>query len=117
MLTIKAVAQFVLLGCSWVFGVFQVREGTIVMSYLFTTLNVVQGVFIFCVYCLLNNKVRKEYWKCFDRIYRPNKAKTSDVSISTLTTANVMVLKTVNENSLKPDVSWMNSDMTETPQN
>ncbi|XP_072347263.1 adhesion G protein-coupled receptor E3-like isoform X2 [Scyliorhinus torazame] len=120
MLTIKAVAQFALLGCSWVFGVFQVQEGTIVMSYLFTTLNVVQGVFIFCVYCLLNSKVRKEYWKCFSRICRPNKAKMSDLSTSTLNTTNttnVVALKTVNVNSLKPDVSWMNSDVPETLQN
>ncbi|XP_078090897.1 putative adhesion G protein-coupled receptor E4P [Mustelus asterias] len=53
-LTFKAMAQFVMLGCSWIFGAFQIKADTIVMSYLFTIINVTQGVFIFCIYCLLN---------------------------------------------------------------
>ncbi|XP_067877063.1 adhesion G protein-coupled receptor E3-like isoform X4 [Heterodontus francisci] len=109
LLTFKAVAQFILLGCSWVFGLFQVKEGSIVMSYLFTILNVVQGVFIFCVYCVLNKQVRKEYQKWFIRICQPKKTEMTDTCSSTLNISKTMALKTVDEPTARTEVSWMRS--------
>uniref|UniRef100_A0A8C0YRV7 Adhesion G protein-coupled receptor L2b, tandem duplicate 1 n=1 Tax=Cyprinus carpio carpio TaxID=630221 RepID=A0A8C0YRV7_CYPCA len=37
----------------------------IIMAYLFTIFNTLQGMFIFIFHCLLQKKVRKEYSKCF----------------------------------------------------
>ncbi|XP_041032873.1 adhesion G protein-coupled receptor E3-like [Carcharodon carcharias] len=113
MLTFKAMAQFILLGCSWVFGLFQINEGTIVMSYLFTMLNVVQGIFIFIVYCLLNNKVRREYRMWFNRIWQPKRIETPDKYSSTSNIYSVVVLTTTNEPIAKSEASWIKSDIEE----
>uniref|UniRef100_A0A3P9AB52 Adhesion G protein-coupled receptor L3 n=1 Tax=Esox lucius TaxID=8010 RepID=A0A3P9AB52_ESOLU len=37
---------------------------TIIMAYLFTIFNSLQGMFIFIFHCVLQKKVRKEYGKC-----------------------------------------------------
>ncbi|KAG8521284.1 Adhesion G protein-coupled receptor E2 [Galemys pyrenaicus] len=57
MLTFKATAQLFILGCTWLLGVLQVGPGAKVMAYLFTVINSLQGVFIFLVYCLLNQQI------------------------------------------------------------
>ncbi|XP_061079241.1 adhesion G protein-coupled receptor E3-like [Conger conger] len=54
----KIVAQFLILGCTWILGFFQ---RTSVLKYLFVILNSQQGTFIFIVHCLLNKEVREEY--------------------------------------------------------
>ncbi|XP_035392466.1 adhesion G protein-coupled receptor L2-like isoform X4 [Electrophorus electricus] len=54
-----------LLGLTWSFGLFFLNDSSIVMAYLFTTFNTLQGMFIFIFHCLLQKKVRKEYIKCF----------------------------------------------------
>uniref|UniRef100_A0A8C9KEW7 Adhesion G protein-coupled receptor E3 n=1 Tax=Panthera tigris altaica TaxID=74533 RepID=A0A8C9KEW7_PANTA len=59
MLTFKATAQLLILGCTWCLGVLQVGPAARVMAYLFTIINSLQGVFIFLVYCLLSQQVRK----------------------------------------------------------
>ncbi|XP_074206687.1 adhesion G protein-coupled receptor E5 isoform X4 [Camelus bactrianus] len=65
-LTITAIAQLVVLGCTWVFGLFLFDPQSWVLSYTFTILNCLQGLFLFVLYCLLNKKVREEYrkWAC-----------------------------------------------------
>ncbi|XP_055359980.1 adhesion G protein-coupled receptor L2-like isoform X13 [Betta splendens] len=60
-----AFALLCLLGLTWSFGLFFVNESSIVMAYLFTIFNMLQGMFIFIFHCLLQKKVRKEYSKCF----------------------------------------------------
>ncbi|KAM8926722.1 adhesion G protein-coupled receptor E4-like [Lycaon pictus] len=60
MLTFKAIAQLFILGCSWSIGFFLV-EGVLdpirsIVAYSFTIINVLQGVYIYLVYCLLNHK-------------------------------------------------------------
>ncbi|XP_072104420.1 adhesion G protein-coupled receptor E3-like isoform X3 [Mobula birostris] len=65
--TLAAFAQLILLGCTWIFGIFQFRKETIVMAYIFTIINSFQGMFIFILHCLLNKQVREEYRKCFCR--------------------------------------------------
>lgn len=58
-----AFAIEVLLGSTWVFGYFFVNEATVIMAYIFTVLNSLQGLFIFIFHCLLNKKIRFEYKK------------------------------------------------------
>uniref|UniRef100_A0A8C3TC14 Adhesion G protein-coupled receptor E1 n=1 Tax=Chelydra serpentina TaxID=8475 RepID=A0A8C3TC14_CHESE len=58
LLTFKAIAQGFVLGCTWIFGLFQVGPAATVMAYLFTIVNSLQGAFIFLVHCLLNRQVR-----------------------------------------------------------
>ncbi|XP_061696272.1 adhesion G protein-coupled receptor L2-like isoform X2 [Syngnathoides biaculeatus] len=60
-----AFALLCLLGLTWSFGLFFLNESSIVMAYLFTIFNTLQGMFIFIFHCLLQKKVRKEYGKCF----------------------------------------------------
>ncbi|KAL0993176.1 hypothetical protein UPYG_G00104300 [Umbra pygmaea] len=54
----KILAQFVILGCTWVLGLFQ---STMVFKYLFIVLNSQQGTFLYIVHCLFNKEVRDEY--------------------------------------------------------
>ncbi|XP_019906282.1 adhesion G protein-coupled receptor E1-like [Esox lucius] len=56
----KILAQFVILGCTWVLGLFQ---STIFFKYLFIVLNSQQGTFLYIVHCLFNQEVRNEYRK------------------------------------------------------
>ncbi|XP_048013046.1 adhesion G protein-coupled receptor L4-like isoform X2 [Megalobrama amblycephala] len=59
----KTLAQFVVLGCSWILGFF--TNGSKVLEILFLILNSQQGTFIFLIYCVLNNEVRQQYRNCF----------------------------------------------------
>ncbi|XP_051691796.2 adhesion G protein-coupled receptor E5 isoform X1 [Oryctolagus cuniculus] len=65
-LTVTAVAQLVVLGCTWVFGLFLFDPRSWLLSYVFTVLNCLQGAFLYVLHCLLNKKVREEYrkWAC-----------------------------------------------------
>lgn len=56
-LTITAIAQLFVLGCTWVFGLFLFDPHSWVLSYTFTILNCLQGLFLFVLHCLLNKKV------------------------------------------------------------
>lgn len=53
-----AFALLCLLGLTWSFGLFFLNESSIVMAYLFTIFNTLQGMFIFIFHCLLQKKVR-----------------------------------------------------------
>ncbi|XP_012923827.1 CD97 antigen isoform X8 [Heterocephalus glaber] len=66
MVTITAVAQLFVLGCTWGFGLFLFSPESwhsTVLAYVFTVLNCLQGAFLYLLHCLLNKKVREEYWK------------------------------------------------------
>ncbi|XP_037361902.1 adhesion G protein-coupled receptor E5 isoform X2 [Talpa occidentalis] len=65
-LTITAIAQLFVLGCTWVFGLFLLDTRSWLLTYTFTVLNCLQGLFLFVLHCLLNKKVREEYrkWAC-----------------------------------------------------
>ncbi|XP_058915735.1 adhesion G protein-coupled receptor E5 isoform X1 [Kogia breviceps] len=56
-LTITAIAQLFVLGCTWVFGLFLFDQRSWVLCYTFSILNCLQGLFLFVLYCLLNKKV------------------------------------------------------------
>ncbi|XP_048062976.1 adhesion G protein-coupled receptor E3-like [Megalobrama amblycephala] len=62
-MTFKTLAQFVVLGCSWILGFF--TNGSKELEILFLILNSQQGTFIFLVYCVLNIEVRQQYRKFF----------------------------------------------------
>ncbi|XP_048009721.1 adhesion G protein-coupled receptor E3-like [Megalobrama amblycephala] len=62
-MTFKTLAQFVVLGCSWILGFF--TNGRKELEIIFLILNSQQGTFIFLVYCILNNEVRQQYRNCF----------------------------------------------------
>ncbi|KAM9241635.1 adhesion G protein-coupled receptor E3-like [Dugong dugon] len=74
MLTFKAMAQLFLLGCSWCLGFFLVESVKepfrSVTAYAFTIINVLQGVYIYIIHCLLNQQVREEYKKWLTRMSR-----------------------------------------------
>uniref|UniRef100_A0A673VGP8 Adhesion G protein-coupled receptor E2 n=1 Tax=Suricata suricatta TaxID=37032 RepID=A0A673VGP8_SURSU len=81
MLTFKATAQLLILGCTWCLGILQVGPAAHVMAYLFTIINSLQGVFIFLVYCLLSKQVREQYRKWF-RGARKSKAESEKYTLS-----------------------------------
>uniref|UniRef100_A0A3Q1ATY4 Adhesion G protein-coupled receptor E8 n=1 Tax=Amphiprion ocellaris TaxID=80972 RepID=A0A3Q1ATY4_AMPOC len=56
----KILAQFVILGCTWILGLYQTN---LFFQVLFIVLNSQQGTFLFIVHCLLNKEVRDEYIK------------------------------------------------------
>lgn len=58
-----AVVLIVLLGLTWGFGLFYVNKQSVVMAYIFTVCNSLQGLFIFIFHCIMNEKVCKEYKK------------------------------------------------------
>ncbi|XP_067308360.1 adhesion G protein-coupled receptor L2-like isoform X6 [Pseudorasbora parva] len=60
-----AFALLCLLCLTWSFGLFFLNDSSVIMAYLFTIFNTLQGMFIFIFHCLLQKKVRKEYSKCF----------------------------------------------------
>ncbi|XP_047659577.1 adhesion G protein-coupled receptor E1-like [Tachysurus fulvidraco] len=69
---IKSLAQFVILGCYWIFVYIPSNDGVLINIFLF--LNYQQGIFIFLVHCLLNHEVRQQYRKfvcvcfCFKKL-------------------------------------------------
>ncbi|XP_052463631.1 adhesion G protein-coupled receptor E1 isoform X22 [Carassius gibelio] len=65
-LVFKTLAQFVVLGCSWILGFF--TNDSKVLEILFLILNSQQGTFIFLIYGVLNNKVMQQYRKFFRRL-------------------------------------------------
>ncbi|XP_069801940.1 adhesion G protein-coupled receptor E3-like [Dendropsophus ebraccatus] len=79
-LTFKALAQVFILGCTWVIGYFQFGSHSLVIAYIFTICNSLQGVYIFLVHCLFNNQVKQEYRKVFFRPWKRGKPSSSDGS-------------------------------------
>ncbi|XP_028311435.1 adhesion G protein-coupled receptor E2-like [Gouania willdenowi] len=65
----KIVAQFVILGCTWVLGLYQTN---LFFQVLFIVLNSQQGTFLYIVHCLLNKEVREEYIKWLTCSFRTN---------------------------------------------
>ncbi|XP_037647114.1 adhesion G protein-coupled receptor E2-like isoform X2 [Sebastes umbrosus] len=58
LIVFKIVAQFVILGCTWILGLYQTN---VFFRFLFIVFNSQQGTFLFIVHCLLNKEVREEY--------------------------------------------------------
>uniref|UniRef100_A0A8C4Z1Y9 Uncharacterized protein n=1 Tax=Gadus morhua TaxID=8049 RepID=A0A8C4Z1Y9_GADMO len=60
LIVFKILAQSVILGCTWILGLYQAN---LFFQVLFILLNSQQGTFLFIVHCLLNKEVRGEYIK------------------------------------------------------
>ncbi|XP_029998089.1 adhesion G protein-coupled receptor E2-like [Sphaeramia orbicularis] len=58
LIVFKIVAQFFILGCTWILGLYQTN---LFFQVLFIFLNSQQGTFLFIVHCVLNKEVREEY--------------------------------------------------------
>ncbi|XP_075758340.1 adhesion G protein-coupled receptor E5 isoform X2 [Pelodiscus sinensis] len=84
-LTLTAIAQLCILGITWMVGMFQFSQHTLVFSYVFTILNSFQGLFIFLLHCLLKQQVRDEYrrWLCCGRLKERTKYSEFSSSMST----------------------------------
>ncbi|XP_075831785.1 adhesion G protein-coupled receptor E3 isoform X2 [Microtus pennsylvanicus] len=86
-MTFKAIVQLFVLGCSWGIGFFMVIEFgktvKLIIAYLFTIINVLQGVLIFVVHCLLNRQVRTEYKKWFRKMHKGIETESTEMSCST----------------------------------
>lgn len=99
-MTFKAIVQLFVLGCSWGIGLFIFFEVgktvRLIFAYLFTIINVLQGVLIFLVHCLLNRQVRMEYKKWFHRLQRETESESTELSHSTTHTKMGSSLKTEN---------------------
>ncbi|XP_060711048.1 adhesion G protein-coupled receptor E1-like isoform X3 [Hemiscyllium ocellatum] len=94
--TFTAIAQLCLLGCTWIFGMLHFQENTIVMAYVFTVINSLQGAFIFILHCLFNKQVRDEYSKAFIRVCQMKKAS----KYSEFSTFSTQGLKSTNETGM-----------------
>ncbi|EGW09412.1 EGF-like module-containing mucin-like hormone receptor-like 4 [Cricetulus griseus] len=92
-MTFKAIVQLFVLGCSWGIGLFMVFEFgktvRLIIAYLFTIINVLQGVLIFVVHCLLNRQVRMEYKKWFHKMQKSAEIESTEMSYSTTHTKMV----------------------------
>ncbi|XP_076868662.1 adhesion G protein-coupled receptor L3 isoform X3 [Brachyhypopomus gauderio] len=82
---IGAIALLCLLGLTWAFGLMYINENTVIMAYLFTIFNSLQGMFIFIFHCILQKKVRKEYGRCLRTHCCSRKSVESTISTSTKT--------------------------------
>ncbi|KAG7518985.1 adhesion G-protein coupled receptor G4-like isoform X1 [Solea senegalensis] len=59
---LRAVASLtVLLGLTWIMGFFSFGPGRVVMMYLFSIFNTLQGFFVFVFHCLMKENVRKQW--------------------------------------------------------
>ncbi|XP_037803280.1 latrophilin Cirl-like isoform X3 [Penaeus monodon] len=52
-----AVVLMFLLGLTWTFGLLYLNQASVVMAYVFTVLNSLQGLFIFIFHCVQNDKL------------------------------------------------------------
>ncbi|XP_041033094.1 adhesion G protein-coupled receptor E3-like [Carcharodon carcharias] len=67
MFIITAFAKLVLLGGTWILGVFHYQKRTIALAYIFTILNSFQGLFIFLLHCVKHKQIRDQYHRWFTR--------------------------------------------------
>ncbi|XP_067829252.1 adhesion G protein-coupled receptor E2-like isoform X2 [Heptranchias perlo] len=94
--TFTAIAQLCLLGCTWIFGMLHLRKETIVMSYIFTVINSLQGAYIFILHCLFNKQVRDEYAKLLVGVCQMKKAS----KYSEFSTTSTQGLKSTHETGM-----------------
>ncbi|XP_068129607.1 adhesion G protein-coupled receptor E3-like [Hyperolius riggenbachi] len=106
LLTFKALSQLFILGCTWIFGYFQFGSAALVMSFLFTICNSLQGLYIFVVHCMLNRQVREEY----RRMYRRLHAKRSDSEA--ISGSTVPMTTKSSQVSEVPRIDWEGSKST-----
>ena len=53
----------VVLGLTWLFGVFAIKDAKLPFQYLFCIFNAFQGLLVFIFYCVLSVEIREKYRK------------------------------------------------------
>lgn len=79
----QALAIMVLLGLTWLFGIFAIDGAKLVFQWLFCIFNALQGFFIFLFYCVLNTGTRKRLAKQFQRRKSKEKIRLQDFTRQT----------------------------------
>ncbi|TKS68037.1 Adhesion G protein-coupled receptor L3 [Collichthys lucidus] len=82
---IGAIALLCLLGLTWAFGLMYINESTVIMAYLFTIFNSLQGMFIFIFHCILQ---KKSTGKCLRTHCCSGKSVETSISSSSKTTTS-----------------------------
>ncbi|KAG8132253.1 hypothetical protein E2320_010118 [Naja naja] len=104
-LMFKAIAHVFILGVTWCFGLFQYGHLEHVMAYMFTIFNSVQGIFIFLVHCLLNQKVREAYWHwiCCNKDIRPP---VSEITMTSVPISNPLATESCTNAEHNQKIEW-----------
>ncbi|KAH1175974.1 hypothetical protein KIL84_020708, partial [Mauremys mutica] len=87
-LTITAIAQLCVLGTTWIFGMFQFSQRSLVASYIFTILNSLQGLFIFLLHCLLKKQAKLT---CPPLLDDDNSAEAKDWTLDVITKVGLVI--------------------------
>ncbi|KAL6482063.1 hypothetical protein MHYP_G00101430, partial [Metynnis hypsauchen] len=80
---LKAMIQFIILGCSWILGFF--ADNSKALEIIFILLNSQQGTFIFLVHCVLNQEVRQLYvkqWRSLCAVEAPHNHDSTIITTS-----------------------------------
>ncbi|XP_076216884.1 putative adhesion G protein-coupled receptor E4P [Aptenodytes patagonicus] len=88
LMMLKALAHICILGCTWGLGLLQAQGDNIVVSFIFTIVNSLQGAFIFLVHCVLNRQVMEQYRRWFRalrRRARPHEMPSTDIHVTYVT--------------------------------
>ncbi|XP_036413140.1 adhesion G protein-coupled receptor E3-like [Colossoma macropomum] len=78
---LKAMIQFIILGCSWILGFF--ADSSKALEIVFILLNSQQGTFIFLVHCVLNQEVRQLYMKWWRGLHAAQSLSIHDTTTAT----------------------------------
>ncbi|XP_054663840.1 adhesion G protein-coupled receptor E3-like isoform X2 [Grus americana] len=87
-MTFKALAHICILGCTWGLGLLQAQGDNIVVAFIFTIVNTLQGAFIFLVHCVLNRQVTEQYRQWFRALGRqahPHEMPTTEIQVTYVT--------------------------------
>nr|XP_020443833.1 adhesion G protein-coupled receptor E1-like [Monopterus albus] len=77
LIVFKILAQFVILGCTWIIGLYQ---SNLFFRVLFIILNSQQGTCLYIVHCLLNKEVREEYIKWLTCSFAKDRSEHKDAN-------------------------------------
>ncbi|XP_061871322.1 adhesion G protein-coupled receptor E3-like [Colius striatus] len=95
LMTFKALAHICILGCTWGLGLLQAQGDNIVVAFIFTIVNSLQGAFIFLVHCVLNQQVMELYrrWlRALGQRAQPHETPTTEIQISYVTVTGLQAL-------------------------
>ncbi|XP_050770357.1 adhesion G protein-coupled receptor E3-like [Gymnogyps californianus] len=88
LMTFKALAHICILGCTWGLGLLQAQGNNIVVAFIFTIVNSLQGAFIFLVHCVLNRQVTEQYRRWFRALGRqahPPEMPSTEIQVTYVT--------------------------------
>ncbi|TRY58347.1 hypothetical protein DNTS_030970 [Danionella cerebrum] len=100
---IGAIALLCLLGLTWAFGLMYINESTVIMAYLFTIFNSLQGMFIFIFHCILQKKSRiRRMWNDTVRKQSESSFITADLNSSATLNRGTMANHLISNALLRP---------------